>query len=127
MNHLPTNARLTTDSALAESPRERDADDERGQAVCAPHSDHCCAQGCENARDNGTGTEAIHQPAAGQAEQCADERGPEIDRGVGHAIDLEVGKEWLRNQAEALGPSRQGGDHGQSGEGEIGPGLVHSV
>ena len=114
-NQWPTIAMLTTDSALW--PRRAGERDARSASAATlvtwliPQT--TTPRLSDDRREHGAGAESIDQPADAERARRADDRGPEIQRGVGDAVEAEIREQRLGDEAEPLRAARQRAHHRQ--------------
>ena len=116
---------LITDSALWPRPRvsvTQTASSAADAARAMAHTTSPSATATDGEDD--AAAEAVEQPADADGEAGAEDRRPEVQLRVGHAIEAELGNEGLGDEPQALCPARQGADHGRGRHQEDRPAVV---
>src|SRR5258708_4147892 len=88
--------------ALTEARGEGDGNGKGGEAGGEAHGRDDRSERDQDGGDDGARPVAVGQLPAGKTEGCADEGRPEIDSGVGDAIEVEVAEQRFGDEAETL-------------------------
>ena len=111
-NQWPTIAMLTTDNALWPRPRVNVMATASAATLVTWLMAHTTMPRLTRDRgEHDAGAEPIDQTADAQRAGGADDRGPEVQRGVGDAIEAEIGEQRFGDQTESLRAARQRADH----------------
>ena len=106
-------ARLTTDNALLpERARQGHPHGERRKRRRLAHRAHDPPSASANDVEDRAAAVAIDSWPMPMRAGGADDRRPEVQLAVADAIDVEIGKQRFRDQAEALGAARERPHHG---------------
>ena len=65
--------------------------------------------------------EVVQHAADWKADGCTKQRSPQVDVGVGHAIELQILQHRLGDQSEPLSAARQRGEHDHRGDDDVQP------
>ena len=122
-NDFPTAVMLATDSALwpiarVSSTSTKQRRDAARQRAHAPDDER------QDDRQHGRRPpqpDAIEHAADRQADRRTEERRPQVDVGVGDAIELEVSEHGLGDEAQALRPAGQRREHDDRRDDDVHP------